>query len=276
DLVVHLHDRDQQDPVVQLSRQQLEIEPAVGPNRKHRQVDAAARQPLAGVEHRRMLGRYGDDPGAGVLALGGGLLDAALERPVDRLGCAAGERDAAALEADRLVDLLARDLDRRFGFVAPARWRMRVREPLLDPRLHCLDDFGRERRRRLVIEVDHAALAADRRAIRCHSSRKRSTSASTVCGPKLMRRKPLAISVGTAIAASTALCFIAPDEQALPAETAIPARSNCTSKEALAAPGSDTAPIVGIRGLDSPITTPPDCLTPRSRRARSMTSRSRS
>jgi hypothetical protein len=38
-----------------------------------------------------------------------------------------------------------------------------------------------------------------------------------------------AISLGTPIAASTLLGFMLPDEQALPAETEIPARSSCTS-----------------------------------------------
>ena len=87
-------------------------------------------------------------------------------------------------------------------------------------------------------------------------------SASLVSGPKLIRRKPFATSCGTPIAASTTLPFIAPDEQALPAETAIPARSNCTSSDALAAPGSETAPMVGMRGLLSPMITPPESFTP--------------
>src|SRR5579864_4609120 len=139
---------------------------------------------------------------------------------------------------------------------------MRIGKPLLDPGLHRPRRFGRDGRCRLVIEVDHAALAAVRSEIRCHSARKRSTSAWLVWGPKLMRRYPPAISAGTPIASRTALLFIAPDEQALPAETAIPARSNWTSSDALAAPGSETAPIVAIRGLDSAMTTPPDFFTP--------------
>ena len=52
-----------------------------------------------------------------------------------------------------------------------------------------------------------------------------------------MRRKPLATSAASAIDASTALAFILPDEQALPAETAIPARSNWTSSDALGRAG---------------------------------------
>src|SRR5206468_10068650 len=177
--------------------------------------DPAGRQPLAGVEHRRMLGGDGDDPVPALRRL----LDAALERPVDRLRGTSGERDAAALQPDCPFDLLARDLDRGLGLMAPTRRRMRVGEFLLDPRLHRLGDLGRERSRRLIVEVDHAAAAFARAAIRRHSARKRSTSASLVQGPKLILRKLPAISGGTAIAASTALPFIAPDEQALPADT---------------------------------------------------------
>src|SRR5690348_17060964 len=120
---------------------------------------------------------------------------------------------------------------------------MRIGELLLDPRLHRPADFRGKRSGSLVVEVDHAALA--RAAMRCHSARKRSTSASLVSGPKLMRRKLAATSGGTSIAARTWLAFMAPDEQALPAETAIPARSNWTRSDALAAPGIATAPIVG-------------------------------
>ena len=48
-----------------------------------------------------------------------------------------------------------------------------------------------------------------------------------VDGPKLIRRKLDAISGSSCIALRTWLSFIAPLEQALPAETAIPARSSC-------------------------------------------------
>src|SRR6185312_16939883 len=99
---------------------------------------------------------------------------------------------------------------------------MRVGEFLLDPSHHRVRHFGRDRRSRLVIEVDHAAFAEARPAICRHSERKVSTSTSVESGPKLRRRKPPAISAGTPIASSTSLFFILPDEQALPAETAIP------------------------------------------------------
>src|SRR5690242_2497566 len=114
---------------------------------------------------------------------------------------------------------------------------MRVDELLLDPGPHRFGDFGGYRRTCLIIEVDHAACALPRLAILRHSARKRSTSASLVVGPKLTRMTDAAISSGTPIAASTRLGFMLPEEQALPADTEIPARSSCTSWLALAVPG---------------------------------------
>src|SRR6476646_5523069 len=130
---------------------------------------------------------------------------------------------------------------------------MRIRELFRDPGLHCPDDLRSDRRRRLIVEVDHAASALERLRIRRHSPRNRSTSASLVFGPKLTRMKPPAISAGTFIAARTSLDFILPDEQALPAETEIPARSSWTSSAAFDAPDSATEPIVAIRGASSAI-----------------------
>src|SRR4051794_414251 len=98
---------------------------------------------------------------------------------------------------------------------------MGIGEAFLDPGLHRLRDIGRDGRRCLVVEVDHAACALARPAILRHSARKRSTSASLVFGPKLTRMKLPATSAGIFMAASVSLAFILPDEQALPAETAI-------------------------------------------------------
>src|SRR6476469_2976527 len=103
---------------------------------------------------------------------------------------------------------------------------MGIGELVFEPGFHRLRHLGRNRRDRLVLEVNHAAPADARPATRCHSLRKATVSASLVEGPKLMRRKPAATSCRTPIAARTSLFFIFPEEQALPAETAIPARSN--------------------------------------------------
>src|SRR5215218_5601421 len=114
---------------------------------------------------------------------------------------------------------------------------MRVRKLLGNPRLHGGRHFRRDRSSRLIVQVDHAALDAARSRIRRHSATKRSTSSSLVSGPRLTRITQLATSVGTPIASRTRLGFMLPDEQALPAEIAIPARPKCTSWFALATPG---------------------------------------
>src|SRR6185369_6098784 len=115
--------------------------------------------------------------------------------------------------------------------------RMRVGKPLLDPGLHRVRCFWRNGSGCLIIEVDHAAAAFARFFIFRHSPRKRSTAASRVDGPKLTRIVHEAMSSGTPIAERTRLGFMLPEEQALPAETEIPARSSWTSWLALATPG---------------------------------------
>src|SRR6476659_4873728 len=134
---------------------------------------------------------------------------------------------------------------------------MRIGELLLDPGLHRFGNFGRNGRTCLIIEVDHAACALPRLAILRHSPTKRAMSASLVDGPKLTRMTDDAISSGTAIAARTRLGFMLPDEQALPADTAMPARSSCTRWLELAMPGIGYARIVAIRVPFAAITTPP-------------------
>ena len=62
DLVVDEHHCDEGHPIVELSLQIGEVEHPVGPDRQNGQVDAAAREPFAGVEHRRMLSRDRDNP----------------------------------------------------------------------------------------------------------------------------------------------------------------------------------------------------------------------
>src|SRR4029453_18538710 len=207
-----------------------------------------------------MFGRDGHQ----LLALA--VFERPFDRPVERLGRTAGEGEAATEQANRLLDPLPCYFDPRRRLTAPARRAVRIGEFLLDPWAHRRRHFGRNRRRRLIIEIDHAALA--RLAMRAHSARKVSTSSSLVSGPKLMQRNALEISGATPIAANTALSFILPDEQALPADTAMPARSNCTSNDALDAPGSATAPMVGRRGLSSAIITPPEAVMPSFKRAR--------
>ena len=67
DLIVHHHHRNEQHAAVELARKQVEIEASVMTDRKQGEVDAVARQPLAGVEHRGMFGGDGDDAVAALL-----------------------------------------------------------------------------------------------------------------------------------------------------------------------------------------------------------------
>src|SRR5678816_3276429 len=101
---------------------------------------------------------------------------------------------------------------------------MRVGEFVLDPGPHRLGNFRSDGRGRLIVEVDHAALEEARSRIPRHAATNRPMSASVVCGPKLTRITDDAISAGTPIASSTRLGFMLPEEQALPAETAMPVR----------------------------------------------------
>src|SRR5260221_430556 len=165
---------------------------------QHRRLGPRAKPLLlpATVEEGRGFLPFAHPQGADPL----GSMD--LVRPVQCLGRATGKGDAAPLEPDRPLDLLARDLDRGLRLIAPARRRMRVGEFLLDPRLHRLGGFGCKRCRRLIVEVDHAPSAFARLAMRRHSARNRSISASLVAGPKLTRITELAISSATPIATS--------------------------------------------------------------------------
>src|SRR5579884_3144909 len=106
---------------------------------------------------------------------------------------------------------------------------MRIGKSFLDPRLHRTCDLGSNGRRCLVIEIDHAAVRFARAAMRHHSETNCSVSRSVVEGPKLTLITERTIPLGKPMAASTWLCFIDPDEQALPADTEMPARSSCTS-----------------------------------------------
>ena len=76
--------------------------------------------------------------------------------------------------------------------------------------------------RRIVFGLERPEI----KAIAVQAARKRSTSASQVCGPKLTRTTSLATASSHPMACSTWLVLSEPDEQALPAETEMPAISN--------------------------------------------------
>ena len=120
----------------------------------HRQVgDAVAvlLEPLAGVDDRLVLGDRGDD----VVALLAVHLGDALDREVVGLGRAAREDDFLRVRADEIGDLLARLLDRLFGFPAERMVAAGgVAEVLGEIRQHRLDDARIDRRRRVIVHVD--------------------------------------------------------------------------------------------------------------------------
>ena len=155
DLIVDQHHRDQQHPFVELAaREPMSSRPSRPTGRtvrsmpcsaSHSQLSSTAACSVATVMIRlRPLGAFSTVPLSAQF-------NASVALPV--------KATLPAFETDRLLDLAARDLDRGFGFTPPARRRMRIGELFLDPRTHRLGDFGRHRRRRLIIEVDHAARA---------------------------------------------------------------------------------------------------------------------
>src|SRR5690242_6837968 len=111
---------------------------------------------------------------------------------------------------------------------------MGIGELFNDPRFHRRGRFWSNWRRRLIIEIDHAAALLARSLMERHSAANLATSSAVVRGPKLTRMTLPASSAGTCITWSTRLAFMLPDEQALPAEIARPTRSNCANWLALA------------------------------------------
>ena len=107
DLVVRVHDRDQDGLVSHRGLQILERDQPVGLDGQVGDPVAGLLQPLAGIEHRLVLGHLGDDVVAALLVH----LGNALERQVVRLGGAGGKDNLLGGRADQLRDLLARALD---------------------------------------------------------------------------------------------------------------------------------------------------------------------
>ena len=193
-----------------------------------------------------MLGRDGDDPFAAVRRL----LDRALERPVERLGRAPVKARRPPWQPDapaRPACAQPRSPPRPPGPSATASedWRISPRSTAASPPpLPARPESSPDSRGR------SCRLDAARPRCARHSATKASTSASLVSGPKLTRRKPTRNLGGHAHRRQhhgSPSCL--PDEQALPAETAIPARSNWTSWLALRRPASRTRRSSAMRGL---------------------------
>src|SRR3546814_659075 len=201
----------------------------------HDHIRANRRQPCGAVQHARVFGgdRHQPPPPLARCA------HDPFQRPIDRLGRAAGEEHALGLLVQYRCDLCAGHLHRRIGFAPVTMRRMGIAEAILQIGHHSGSRFGRERRCCLIIEVDRTSHAASTLALICnsrHAARKQSISAMQVCGANETRMTSRATSGSSPIAASTWLGFIEPDEQAAPADTAIPARSKWMSWVAAGTP----------------------------------------
>ena len=87
DLVIDHHHRDQEHAIVELAREQVEIEAAILIDRKDGEIDTPLGKPFARVEDRGMFGGDRDDPVAPLPRF----LDRTLQCPVERFRRAAGE-----------------------------------------------------------------------------------------------------------------------------------------------------------------------------------------
>ncbi len=110
-LVVGRHDGDQNRLVVHGPLQVFEIDQSIGLHRQIGHAVAVLLQPLAGVQHRLVLGHLGDD----VVAAFAVHLRNALDGQVVALGGAGGKDDLLGGCADQLGNLLARRLHGLLG-----------------------------------------------------------------------------------------------------------------------------------------------------------------
>ena len=150
-LVVGGHDRDQDRLVIHGALQVVEIDPAILLHRQIGDAEAVLLQPLAGVEHRLVLGGLGDD----VIALFAVHLGDALDGKVVALGGAGGEDDLLRRRADQLRNLLARLLHRLLGH--PSKLVIaagRVAEVLGEVGQHRLHHARIDARGGVVVHVD--------------------------------------------------------------------------------------------------------------------------
>ena len=129
----------------------VEIDQAVLLHGQVGDAEAVLLQPLAGIEHRLVLGRLGDD----VVALLAVHLGHALDGQVVALGGAGGEDDLLGAGADQLGNLLARLFHRLLGH--PAELVVAaggIAEVLAEVRQHRFQHPRIHRRGGVVIHVD--------------------------------------------------------------------------------------------------------------------------
>ena len=151
DFVVGVHDGDQNRFVRNGLAQHVQIDQAVAFERQIRNPVAVLLKLLAGVEHRFMFRRRGDD----VIALFGIHLGHAFDGEVVGFGGAAGEDDFARRGADEVCNLLAGFIDRLFGH--PAELMIAaggVAEVFGEVRQHRVENAGVHTRRRVIVEIN--------------------------------------------------------------------------------------------------------------------------
>ncbi len=153
DLVVHVHDRDQDGVVTQRRLDQSRSDQAIFSRLQVGHFETFALQLATGVEDRLVLDLRGDD----VLALARVEVRDALDRQVVGLGGAGGPDDLAGIGVDQFGHLATGVFHGFFGFPAEhVGTRSRVAEVAVHQQAfaHFLGDAGIDGSGRGVIEVD--------------------------------------------------------------------------------------------------------------------------
>ena len=151
DLVVHVHDGNEDGVRAQRRLHLVEVEQAVFLNVEISHLEALALELAHRVEHCLVLGLDRDQMLAARLIE----LRGALQGQVVGFSGTRSPDDLARIGVDECGYFLARLLDRRFRFPAPGvAARRRVAEVLAQPGNHRVDDALIHRRRRTVVHVD--------------------------------------------------------------------------------------------------------------------------
>jgi hypothetical protein len=232
DLVIHQHCGDDAGAVGDPLGGEIQIDKAVAADREDVDLGADSAQPFGGVEHGGVFRRQSYH----AAAFGREAGECALQRPVQRLGGAGGEVEAAlpCRRAKSRRHLLARVLHGSGGLAAEAVGAMGVGEFVVEPRAHRGRRLGSERGGGLIVEVDRASCGSLALSQPLPGG---GESVDFGCGGLRAEADAHHFARGASvhpIAVSTWLTFIVPEEQALPADTAMPARSNwmsCASEE---------------------------------------------
>ncbi len=151
DLVVGVHDGDENRLVGDRFPQHVEIDQPVALHRQIGHAIAELFELLAGIENRLVLGGGGND----VVAFFGIHLGHALDREVVGFGGAAGEDDFAGGGADEIGDLLARFIHGLLGL--PAEFVIAaggVTEVFGEVGQHRVEDARVHPRRRVIVEIN--------------------------------------------------------------------------------------------------------------------------